>query len=87
MAKQGWNTFLEVLAGDHTKFGLAVHQLEQAAVAAPTDTYNLFTLGRAYFNDAIAHNNLSSAEEAERAFARILQLNPSTTLSHFTGLY
>ena len=76
VAKQGWLTFLEVLAGDQTKFQLAVRQLEQAAATVPTDAHNLFTLGRAYFYDAIAHNNLSSAEKAERTFARILELNP-----------
>jgi uncharacterized protein (DUF2141 family) len=85
MAKQGWTTFLEVLAGDQTKFGLAVRQLEQAAVAAPTDVFNLFTLGRAYFYDAITHNNLSSAEKAERTFARILELNPKHDALAFHG--
>jgi uncharacterized protein (DUF2141 family) len=85
VAKQGWLTFLEVLSGDQTKFQLAVHQLEQAAVAAPSDTHNLFTLGRAYFYDAITHNNLSSAEKAERTFARILELNPKHDALAFHG--
>src|SRR5262245_39551521 len=85
MAKQGWTTFLEVLAGDQTKFGLAVQQLAQAAVAAPTDVFNLFTLGRAYFYDAITHNNRSSAEKAERTFARILELNPKHDALAFHG--
>ena len=85
VAKQGWLTFLEVLAGDQTKFQLAVRQLEQAAATAPTDTYNLFTLGRAYFYDAITHNNLSSAEKAERTFAQILELNPKHDALAFHG--
>jgi len=85
MAKQGWTTFLEVLAGDQTKFGLAVRQLEQAAVVDPTDVFNLFPLGRASFYDAITHNNLSSAEKAERTFARILELNPKHDALAFHG--
>lgn len=85
VAKQGWLTFLEVLAGDQTKFQLAVRQLEQTAATAPTDTYNLFTLGRAYFYDAITHNNLSSAEKAERTFAQILELNPKHDALAFHG--
>jgi tetratricopeptide (TPR) repeat protein len=84
-AKRGWLTFLEVLAGDQTKFQLAVRQLEQAAAAAPTDVNNLFTLGRAYFYDAITHNNLASAERAERVFARVLELNPKHDALAFHG--
>jgi len=85
VVKQGWLTFLEVLAGDQTKFQLAVRQLEQAAATVPTDAHNLFTLGRAYFYDAIGHNNLSSAEKAERTFARILELNPKHDALAFHG--
>ena len=85
LARQGRLTFLEVLAGDQTKFQLAVRQLEQAADTAPTDVYNLFTLGRAYFYDAITHNNLASAEKAERTFARILELNPKHDALAFHG--
>ena len=85
VAEQGWLTFLEVLAGDQTKFQLAVRQLEQAAATVPTDAHNLFTLGRAYFYDAITHNNLSSAEKAERTFARILELNPKHDALAFHG--
>jgi uncharacterized protein (DUF2141 family) len=84
-ARQGRLTFLEVLAGDQSKFQLAVRQLEQAAATVPTDVHNLFTLGRAYFYDAITHNNLSSADKAERTFARILELNPKHDALAFHG--
>jgi uncharacterized protein (DUF2141 family) len=85
VARQGWLNFLEVLAGDQSKFPEAVSQLERAAAAVPTDVNNLFTLGRAYFYDAITHNNLASAEKAERTFARILELNPKHDALAFHG--
>jgi uncharacterized protein (DUF2141 family) len=84
-AAQGWLTFLEVLAGDQTKLQLALSQLEKAAGIDPTNQQNLFTLGRAYFYDAITHHNLASAEKAERIFARVLELNPKHDALAFHG--
>src|SRR5262245_16579697 len=84
-ASQGWRTFLEVLAGDQGKFQLAVSQLEKAASVDPSNEHNLFTLGRAYFYDAITHNSVSSAEKAERTFARVLELNPKHDALAFHG--
>lgn len=84
-AKEGWLTFMEVLAGDQAQFQSAVRRLEQAATAVPTNEHNLFTLGRAYFYDAITHNNLASAERAERAFSRVLELNPKHDALAFHG--
>jgi hypothetical protein len=80
VAKQGRLTFLEVLAGDQTKFQLAVRQLEQAAAKVPTDVDNLFTLGRAYFYDAITRNNLASAEKRNGHLRGSSNSIPSTTL-------
>src|SRR5262245_59149518 len=82
---QGWLTFLEVLAGDQTKLQLALSQLEKAANQDPTNQQNLFTLGRAYFYDAITHYNLASAEKSERIFARVLELNPKHDALAFHG--
>jgi cytochrome c-type biogenesis protein CcmH/NrfG len=76
---------MEVLAGNQGQFPLAVRRLEQAATAAPGNEHNLFTLGRAYFYDAITHNNLASAEKAERAFSRVLELNPRHDARAFHG--
>ena len=84
-ATQGWLTFLEVLAGDQTKFVLALSQLEKAVLADPANEHSLFTLGRAYFYDAITHNNLASAEKAEHTFARVLELNPKHDALAFHG--
>ena len=85
LARQGWRSFLEVLAGDQSKLEPAVRQLEQGAIASPADIHNLYTLGRAYFYDAITHNNLISAEKAERAFARVLELDPKHEALAFHG--
>ena len=84
-AAQGWLTFLEVLAGDQTKLQLALSQLQKAADQDPTNQQNLFTLGRAYFYDAITHYNLASAEKSERIFARVLELNPKHDALAFHG--
>src|SRR5262245_37465443 len=85
VAAQGWRTFLEVLAGDQGKFQLAVSQLEKAASTDPPNEHTLFTLGRAYFYDAITHRSLASAEKAERTFARVLELNPKHDALAFHG--
>lgn len=84
-AKEGWLNFLEVLAGDQTKFQPAIQQLEQAAAAVPADVHNLFTLGRAYFYDAITRCDLPSAAKAERTFASILELDPQHDALAFHG--
>src|SRR5262249_5117229 len=78
-------TFLEVLAGDQSKFEPAVRQLEQGVAASPADIHNLYTLGRAYFYDAITHNHLASAEKAEHAFARVLELDQKHEALAFHG--
>jgi uncharacterized protein (DUF2141 family)/cytochrome c-type biogenesis protein CcmH/NrfG len=85
LAKQGWLTFQEVLAGDQGKLELALKQLEQAAAVAPADVHNLFTLGRAYFYDAITLHHLTSAVKAERAFARVLEIDPKHNALAFHG--
>jgi len=85
LSRQGWHTFLEVLAGDQRKFQLAVRQLEQSAVANPAGVHNLYTLARAYFYDAITHNSLASAEKARRTFARVLELDPKHEALGFHG--
>ena len=77
MDKQGWITFQEVLAGDDSKLQLALSQLEQAANAVPADIHNLYTLGRAYFYDAVTHNRSTSADKAERILAKLLKLDPT----------
>jgi tetratricopeptide (TPR) repeat protein len=84
-AKDGWRNFLEVLGGNQSKFELALRQLEEAAATAPKDIHNLYTLGRAYFYDAITHNHLDSAEKAERTFARVLELDPKHEALAFHG--
>jgi len=68
-----------------TKFQPAIQQLEQAAAAVPTDVHNLFTLGRAYFYDAITRCDLPSAAKAERTFASILELDPQHDALPFHG--
>jgi uncharacterized protein (DUF2141 family)/tetratricopeptide (TPR) repeat protein len=85
LSRQGWRTFLEVLAGDQGKFQLAVRQLEQSAAANPADIHNLYTLGRAYFYDAITHNSLASAEKARGTFARVLEVDPKHEALGFHG--
>jgi len=84
-AREGWRNFLEVLSGNQSKFELALRQLEEAAATAPKDIHNLYTLGRAYFYDAISHNHLDSAEKAERTFARVLELDPKHEALAFHG--
>jgi uncharacterized protein (DUF2141 family)/Flp pilus assembly protein TadD len=85
VSKQGWLTFLEVLAGDQARLQAALRQLEEAVSTAPENEYALFNLGRAYFYDAITYQNLASAEKAERAFARVLKLNPKHDALAFHG--
>jgi len=78
-AQKGYNTFKEVLSGDHAKLPDAIRYMEEAHVADETSVPNLFNLARAYFFDGVTFNKAESIAKAERTFARVVELDPSRT--------
>jgi LytTr DNA-binding domain-containing protein len=60
LAKQGYNLFKDVLAGDEAKLPEAIRQMEEARKADETYVPNLYNLARAYFFDGITFNKEES---------------------------
>jgi tetratricopeptide (TPR) repeat protein len=77
LAKKGYATFREVLAGDEAKLPEAIRYMEESRAAEETYVPNLYNLARAYFFDAITFNKDESAAKAEKTFARMLELEPT----------
>ncbi len=79
LSQKGMAIFQEVLAGDEARLPEALGLMEQARTLDGTRIYNLYTLGRAYFYEAVRHNRGEALVKAEEAFARIMELQPKHT--------
>jgi tetratricopeptide (TPR) repeat protein len=77
LAKKGYATFKEVLAGDEARLPEAIRYMEESRAADETYVPNLYNLARAYFFDAITFNKDESGVKAEKVFARMLELAPN----------
>lgn len=79
LADEGYDVFLEVLAGDQSRLPEALKNMEAARAAAPKDVANLYNLGRAYFYEGLTFNRSESLNKSEGVFAAILQIQPEHT--------
>jgi len=79
LAQKGHSTFVEVLGGDEAKYPEAVKYMEQSRDLEPNDPSNLYNLARAYFYDAVSHNNPDAAAKAEQTLAKLLEVKPTDT--------
>ena len=79
LAQKGYNTFKDVLTGDHAKLPEAIRLLEQSRSGDATNVPNLYNLARAYFFDGITFNKEDSISKAEKTFARVVELDASRT--------
>jgi tetratricopeptide (TPR) repeat protein len=79
LAQKGYSAFKDVLSGDEAKLPEAIRLLEAAREADETYVPNLYNLARAYFFDAITFNKGESLEKAEKAFGRMIELDPTRT--------
>lgn len=79
LAQKGYTTFKEVLAGDEAQLPDAIRYMEQARSLDEKYVPNLYNLARAYFFEGATFNKLESIMNAEKVFARMLELDPSRT--------
>jgi len=79
LAQKGYSTFKEVLAGDEAKLPEAIRLLEESRKADETYVPNLYNLARAYFFEAITFDKKESLGNAEKVFARMIELDPGRT--------
>lgn len=76
LAQRGYTAFKAVIAGDEAKLPAAIEYMENARKADETNVANLFNLARAYFFDGITFDKEQSIAKAEKAFARVVELDP-----------
>lgn len=74
LSQKGMAIFQEVLAGDEERLPEALGYMEQARTVDGTQIYNLYTLGRAYFYEAVTQNRREALVKAEEVFARVIEL-------------
>lgn len=79
LSQKGMAIFQEVLAGDEERLPEALGYMEQARTVDGTQIYNLYTLGRAYFYEAVTQNRREALVKAEEVFARVIELQPNHT--------
>ena len=77
LAQRGYSIFKQVIAGDEAKLADAIRYMEEAQKADETYVPNLFNLARAYFFERITFNKEDSIAKAEKAFARVVELDPT----------
>ncbi len=77
LAQRGYSLFKNVIAGDEAKLPEAIRYMEEARAADGTYVPNLFNLARAYFFDGITFDKEESIGKAEKAFARVVELDSS----------
>jgi tetratricopeptide (TPR) repeat protein len=76
LAQRGYAIFKTVISGDEAKLPEAIQLMEEARKADETYVPNLFNLARAYFFEGITFEKEESISNAEKAFARIVELDP-----------
>jgi tetratricopeptide (TPR) repeat protein len=79
LAQKGYNLFKDVIAGDEAKLPEAIRYMEEARDADGTDVPNLYNLARAYFFEGITFNRGEAIAEAEKTFARTIELDAGRT--------
>jgi tetratricopeptide (TPR) repeat protein len=79
LAQRGYVLFKHVLAGDEGKLPEAIRLMEESVVVDDSYAPNEYNLARAYFFDGITFNKSESFAKAEKAFARVLELDSTRT--------
>jgi hypothetical protein len=76
LAQRGYSAFKDVLAGDEAKLPEAIRYMEEARSSDETYVANLYNLARVYLFDAFTFGKQESFVNAEKTFARMIELDP-----------